>query len=65
MDYSNSNFYMEWKTLESESESKPAHSTPLSYRPAPVASPNLSYILTEIELEVLKLIDRLAKLSLN
>lgn len=58
--------YMEWKTLDktesslaSSSEWNSKHSTPLSFRPAPTASPNSSKILTDIEEEILQLAQKI------
>lgn len=66
------NYFMEWETLHPESmekqplqlEPRIIHSTPLSNRPAPTASPNLPKI-TNIEAEVSKLAECLAELKLN
>lgn len=59
------NDYMQWETLSSGSEWNAKHSTPLSFRPPPTASPNVSKFLTNIEEEVLKLAEKLAQLKLD
>lgn len=58
---------MEWKTLPPDPEMnfkvKIVHSTPLSFRPAPTTSPNMSPII-DFEAEMLLLAVRLANLKI-
>lgn len=60
---------MEWETMKPSSEweyqSAPIiHSTPLSSRPAPTSSPNVSAINSDVEAEILILTNRLSQLHL-
>lgn len=41
------------------------HSTPLMYRPAPIASPNMSRIKTSLEEEIEATTHKISKLKLN
>lgn len=69
MDNNNSSpNHIEWQTCTASGldfEIKIIHSTPLSTRPAPTASPNLSIIETTIEKEISQLAVLFAKLKLN
>lgn len=60
---------MKWETIKPSPEweyqvAPIIHSTPLSSRPAPTSSPNLSAINSDVEAEILILIYRLSQLHL-
>lgn len=59
---------MEWATISGSEwyhQRTVVHSTPLSFRPAPTASPNLSAIPVDIEDQISMLIARFTQLKLQ
>lgn len=60
-----SSMKMEWQTIvENDYDNYIYHSTPISIRPAPTDSPNLSRIVN-LHYEISKLAKRLATINLN